>query len=260
MQSPDTDHQRWLGPQPRGRAEVPKLFCFPYAGGGSAIFRGWDALIIACDVVPIRLPGREMRLSEPASSRLSELVPTIADAIVESAVRRFAFFGHSMGGLIAYEVTRELERRGDRLPSLLCVSARHTPSGQIGPEWERAPYLGDDDFVAFLGGLSPDTERLLADRSLRELVLPALRADFRLCVGPRASGQDLVSVPILSLAGSDDQFVRPHETMSWAEFTDDRFAQEVIQGDHFFVTSNAVDVCACLNGHLERVFDVALVS
>src|SRR5205814_3761114 len=103
----------WFQVQPDSVARF-RLFCFPYAGGGSAIFHPWSRQIHRyIEVVPALLPGREHRLREPAYMRLESLVESLTREIVPYLDRPFAFFGHSMGAIISFELARRLrwERR-----------------------------------------------------------------------------------------------------------------------------------------------------
>src|ERR1017187_10552563 len=104
-------------------SESPRLFCFPHAGGGASQpvdLSGWNA-------VPVRLPGREGRLAEAAFERMGPLVAALADNIEAYLDRRFAFFGHSMGAAVAFELARELRRRSRPLPLVLIASGARAP-------------------------------------------------------------------------------------------------------------------------------------
>jgi medium-chain acyl-[acyl-carrier-protein] hydrolase len=237
------DGHAWWSGTPAAQDVRTRLFCFPYAGGGTAIFRGWDRLLPEACVLPVRLPGREMRLAEPAEESLARLVERLGHALAPMLDHPFAFFGHSMGGLIAHELTAWLAARGAPLPSLLCVSARQPPIGTAPPEWLAAPDLPDEEFVAFLAKLSPDSGRMLEMPDLRALLLPMLRADFRLCASWRPAPMERLPVPILALAGTDDPYVRIEHLGPWAMATGAGFQAEQVDGDHFFVTANAARVC-----------------
>ena len=106
-----------------GTADAPRLFCFPHAGGGAGqplTLSGWTA-------VPVRLPGRESRLAEAPFERMGPLVAALADNIDSYLDRPFAFFGHSMGAVVAFELARELRRRSRPLPAMLIASGARAP-------------------------------------------------------------------------------------------------------------------------------------
>src|SRR5919106_1717821 len=86
-----------------------RLFCFPYAGGSASIFREWpNELPANIQVCAIQLPGRQNRLAEKPITRISELVPALAEAFRAHCELPFAVFGHSMGALVAFEFVRQL--------------------------------------------------------------------------------------------------------------------------------------------------------
>ena len=88
-----------------------RLFCFPYAGGGASIYHPWSKRLSGdVEICPLYLPGRENRLREPCFKRLSSLVEELTDALTHFMDVPFAFFGHSMGALISFEVARRLRR------------------------------------------------------------------------------------------------------------------------------------------------------
>ena len=112
---------------PRPQTGV-RLFCFSYAGGGAALYRPWlDALSPDIELCAVQLPGRENRLREPPFASLTALVDALVPALRPHLDRPFAFFGHSMGALVAFELARALRSRGDEQPSHLMLSGRRAP-------------------------------------------------------------------------------------------------------------------------------------
>src|SRR5215470_3991894 len=105
-----------------------RLFCFPHAGGGSSIFRSWPAeLPWDIEVCSALLPGRESRLREPPFTRIAPLVTELGEVLLSYLDRPFAFFGHSMGAFIAFELIHELKRRNVTGPTHLFVSGAGAP-------------------------------------------------------------------------------------------------------------------------------------
>ncbi|MEQ8964161.1 MAG: alpha/beta fold hydrolase, partial [Coleofasciculus sp. C2-GNP5-27] len=113
--------------KPNAQAKL-RLFCFHYAGGGAWSFRDWsDNLPSSVEVCSIELPGRGFRLAEAAFTSLDPLVRAIADVLVPHLDKPFAFFGHSMGGLVSFEVARVLRTNQGLNPVHLFVSAHRAP-------------------------------------------------------------------------------------------------------------------------------------
>ncbi|MGH1555837.1 thioesterase II family protein [Streptomyces sp. L7] len=120
-------------PQDRPAAAI-RLVCLPYAGGSAAVYRTWNQLVPSdVAVCPVELPGRGMRIGEQPFSRLAPLVRALADAMEPLFDRPFALFGHSLGGLVAFELARLLRRRGWPVPCHLFVSASAAPARRREP-------------------------------------------------------------------------------------------------------------------------------
>jgi medium-chain acyl-[acyl-carrier-protein] hydrolase len=219
--------------QPRPAAGF-RLFCFPYAGAGAAVYRDWAAALPSdIDVVSVQLPGRETRLREPPLTALPQIIDALAREIEPWLDRPAAFFGHSMGGLVAFELARRLRRSGGG-PRALVVSA------QRGPRLERAdPPLHVLDDVTFVGELQRRyggiPEEVLRHRDLLELLLPTLRADVRALETYRYQGGPLLECPIVALRGTTDLRTRAPDVAAWASETRGAFTSHVIEGGHFFL-------------------------
>jgi len=220
-------------PTPRPAAELI-LFCFPPAGTGANSFQEWPALLPSTvEVRVLALPGRERRFTEP----LAIDIAVIADAVRKSADRPFLFYGHSLGGRLAFEVTRELRRRGAALP-LHCYLAA-----------SRAPHLSDPLSPI---ALAPDAELLAAVRdmggvpavlldhpALISLFLPAIRYDFRWYHDYRLVDEPPLAVPLVVLSGADDAVTGQELAGEWARHTTAGCRIHVVRGDHFFFRTSA---------------------
>jgi medium-chain acyl-[acyl-carrier-protein] hydrolase len=220
----------WLvRPRPRPHARV-RLFCFPFAGGSSFTYRAWaDALPPSIEVAAIRLPGRESRRGEAAYRRVGSLVDALAAALPPFFDRPFAFFGHSMGALVAYELARALPAP----PAHLFVSGRRAPDH---PD-PRAPIhaLADAPFVAELRHLNGTPEDVLRHAELLELVLPVLRADFELCETHAHADGPPLPCPLTAMGGVADARVPRATLEAWRAQTTSAFALRMFPGDHFYL-------------------------
>ncbi len=163
-------------PKPNPQARL-RLFCFPYAGGGAVSFRTWPlGLPDDVEICSVELPGRGTRLSERPFTRLSPLLQTMAPALLSLLDKPFAFFGHSMGGLVSFELTRLLRREYDLSPVHLFVSGRRAPQVQdLEPPLHTLP---DPAFLEELRRLNGTPQAVLENVELRQVVLPILQADF----------------------------------------------------------------------------------
>lgn len=227
-------NQRWLAyrePNPRARL---RLFCFPYAGGGASVYRGWAASLPGdLEVCPVQLPGRESRLRDQPYTHLEPLVQALADVLPPYLDLPFVFFGHSLGSLVAFELARELRRRGAALPLHLFASGRRAP--HLPPREEPIHDLPEPEFIEKLRELNGTPEEVLQHAELMRLLVPILRADF-------AVNETYVFVPeepldcgISAFGGLGDEEVTREDLAAWREHSRGRFRLRMLPGDHFFL-------------------------
>lgn len=253
--------ERWILRSTRSASSDPvvRLFCLPYAGGGASIFKNWQANLSShIDVCPISLPGREMRIGQRPIAEIDRMLDALTDVVGGESHRPYALFGHSMGGLLAYELTRRLSDAGCPGPALLCVSARQAPDLPGAAELLAVNELDDDQFYSMLGKLNERTAQLLADASLRALLLPTLRADFELCAAWQPHSSPPLDVPILAFSGSADTSVSSASIAQWERHTTRRFVHHRLDGDHFFINSCTRDICEAVWAELDAAMEGAI--
>jgi medium-chain acyl-[acyl-carrier-protein] hydrolase len=213
-----------------------RLFCFPFAGGGPAAFRAWpDALPAHFELCAIQPPGREARLAEPPVWTLPVLIDHLVRETRTSRDGAFAFFGHSIGALVAFELARELRRRGEALPLALIVSACAAP--QLRDTHPLLSSLPEDELLAWLGRLEGTPAEVLADAEMMKLLLPALRADLALRDGYRYAAEPALSLPLMVFGGDSDAGATEPELLAWREHTLAGFRHRTFPGGHFFIRS-----------------------
>jgi len=195
------------------------------------MYRSWALQDI--EVCPILLPGRESRLSEPPIDNMPELLEKLAAAIRPYTDLPFAFFGHSMGAGIAFELTRIL----DRHPRLLVASAARAP--QYRTNLEPRPDPPDADLLDQLSRLGGDREALAA-------ALPILRADTRLYRNYRFEPGPPIPVPIAAYGGMADPNIRSEHLEPWSQLTSRAFRRREFPGGHFYLETDPDAVQAAL--------------
>ncbi|GAA3155415.1 alpha/beta fold hydrolase [Planomonospora alba] len=222
----------WLRcPDPRPAATT-RLICFAHAGGSATAYRDWPALLPeTVELYGVQLPGRADRYGEPLPESLDALAAAVTEELVPLLDRRFALFGHSMGALVAYEVTRLLEERGLG-PARLFASGCAAPHER--PEYDFSGH-DDDALVAQLTRLGGTESEILAHEELREIVLPYVRGDFRLVDAHRHRPGPPLRTPVSALVGDADPVVTPAQAGSWETLTAADFSLTVFPGGHFYL-------------------------
>jgi medium-chain acyl-[acyl-carrier-protein] hydrolase len=230
---------RWIAfhkPRPESRL---RLFCFPFAGGSAVAYRDWSqALPPAVEVVPVELPGRSSRFSEPALRRVEEVVEGAGEALRPLFDKPFAFFGHSMGALLAFEITRWLRARSLPQPLHLFASAR--PAPQIPDREPPVHALPEDEFVTRLRDYNGTPEEVLAHPELMKMLLPLLRADFEVNETYVYEPGEPLACPISALGGVRDAEVERADLEAWREQTSGAFNLRMLDGDHFYLLHDKV--------------------
>lgn len=237
----------WVLSLPAPATTRLKLFCFPHAGGGGSAFARWPSKLPRdVHVVPVQLPGRENRFSEPPPSSVSSLVLAVA-ANLPFGDAPFVFFGHSMGALLAFEVARALRRAGRPLPRLLIASASAPPQG--GYAHVMLHRSGGEDLVDQLRRYGTP-EAVVANRELLELFTPVIQGDSRLIGEYRYVPEPPLPVPLAVYRGEQDLTVtQPLEP--WGELTSARFFIRGFRGHHMYLHPGEAELYAALAEDLE---------
>jgi surfactin synthase thioesterase subunit len=241
---------------PRENAAL-RLFCFPYAGAAASAFRFWPAgLADEIDVWAIQLPGRANRLREAPLSSIPAMVDAIIEAMADHLDRPYALFGHSMGGLLAFELAHALSERGWSAPRHVIVSARRAP---LTPDPSSLLHiLPDAEFVAEIqrryGGIP---EEILAHADILALLLPCLRADITALETHRPPRRAPLNCRLSVFGGAQDRFVPPLNIAQWRRETTGAFDMRIFPGGHFYLDAQRDDVLADLSARLAPLFCTA---
>jgi medium-chain acyl-[acyl-carrier-protein] hydrolase len=223
-----------------------RLFLFPYAGGGPAVFSKWSTeLPNHMEAWIAHYPGRGSRYHEPPIKRLPALVERLSQAIQSLLDKPFAFFGHSLGGLIAFELARQLCQQNLPQPQILFVSACSAP--HLPDPHPPIHTLPDTEFLKSLEGLGGFPHELLQLPDAMELFLPILRADFEAIESyVYTSDEPPLNCPIVAFGGLDDPRVSRERIEGWALHTNSSFSSQYFPGDHFFINTAREPVIASL--------------
>jgi surfactin synthase thioesterase subunit/NAD(P)-dependent dehydrogenase (short-subunit alcohol dehydrogenase family)/acyl carrier protein len=236
-----------------------RLFCFPFAGGGSAVYRLWnDRISSSIEVIAVEPPGRLGRIDQKPLSNIKVFASQAAKAMTPLLDKPYAVFGHCLGGLTMYETVRQLQREAARLPIHLFASGARPPdlTDKEGP-FERLlqdrllknrrfdPFLPiheqpEDVFAEVIRLFRIDsTEQMLKNPELRALILPVVRAEFEMAFTYRYRREAAWNFPITCVNGEDDLYVTRADILSWGRFTTSSFQVHIRQGEHFLLVDDA---------------------
>lgn len=236
-------------PNPSARL---RLFCFPYAGGSARIYRSWAQQLPGCvEVCPVQLPGRDRRIAEPPFSQVELLVQATAEALHPLLDKPFAFFGHSMGALLSFELAHHLRTELGCSPQHLFASGRRAPQTSKEPPLYDLPKEQLVQELQALKGTHPD---VLEHPDLMELMLPLLRADFSIGDTYIFPVRPLLSCPITALGGLRDSAPRA-DLQAWGELTSGPFSLRMFPGDHFFLHSDELQLLEVIGRVSQQICD-----
>lgn len=241
----------WLAGSRPNRAAKLRLFCFPYAGGGALTYRNWARNLPAqVDVCAVQLPGRGSRLLEPPFTEMEPLVKAILRELRSYLDMPFAFFGHSMGAIISFELARLLRREHAALPVHLFVSGRSAP--QVSKPRTSTYGLGNAEFIEELLRLKGTPPEVLNHPDLMQVVMPLLRADFELIETYTYTYEPPLSIPLAAFGGLADLENSRESLAGWRAQTTAEFSLRMLPGDHFYLTSSEELLLSVLARELYR--------
>jgi len=219
-----------------------RLFCFPHAGGGAAAFYGW------AECLPHDVAVQAMRT--PRRKDMAGVVAALAEAIEPYLDEPFAFFGHSMGAVVAFELARHLRRRRRPVPRVLLVSGARAPQFRRGHVPPAEP--DEEQFVEALRRLEGTPQEVLDDPNLLRIVLPALREDAAIYRQYVYADEPPLACPIRAYGGMHDPNVTRAHLEAWGEQTTSGFALRLFPGGHFYLQSNRREFLASLSRDLKE--------
>ena len=240
----------WFTDFGQGSDAPIRLFTFAHAGGGAGVFSKWNKALPGAHVLATRLPGRESRITEPAYPAMDALIDTLAEQIATRLDRPFAFYGHSLGGLIAFELTHRLRKMGLRQPERLLIGATRSPDRKSPHPQLHA--LADADLVKGLGRYGNMSQSLIDSPELMIMLLPMLRADFSLVETYAYRERAPLDCPILVYYGTDDRMVDPADMEGWRTKTSADVRLQPIEAGHLFHLTHDAELLTMIGAELQR--------
>lgn len=220
----------------------PQLFMFHFAGGNSYSFNFAEAYLNKFKIETIELPGRGARSDESLIKDFNQAADDIYKQIRSRLNSKyFVIYGHSMGALLAFKVTKMLELN-NVAPLYLIVT------GNAGPrirENIKRHLLNDVDFITEikkLGGLSAE---FLESKELLDYFIPILKADFEIAEENNLDEKTVVSTPIYAIMGDKEKHAE--SITNWSNYTISDFNFELLEGNHFFIFNHAGKISSIIN-------------
>ena len=244
----------WLESWPNRLTSRIDLVCFPGVGAGASLFKPWHKLLPGyCSLHVCQLPARENRIDEPACIDMKEAVDVVLGAFLNRCPleRPLVIFGHSMGGVFAFEFARRLAARR-RMISALIVSASKPPGpgkNTVAPDREEVKRM----LLAF----DPDNQSIIDNAELYATLEPALIGDFQLLRRHVIARESVMEqVPVFVISGESDQAVSPRDAADWEKHLGGPVRHQVFAGGHQFpFRESQREVIAFVRNLLQRARD-----
>lgn len=219
-----------------------KLFMLPYAGGSASVYLNWKKLMPPeVQIYPLELPGRGRRYKESLINSVQSMVPDLIKSMEAYEISvPYAIFGHSMGSLLALEVTHELVKQGYPLPVSLFLSGRDSPDSKEKRVYHNLPEQELLQEVIKMGGTPPE---LCENSELIELFLPIIRNDFKLVEIYHCQRDTPLDCPFFILNGKQDSFIDLLEIEGWSRFTSKPYTVKWFEGEHFYLHDHTKELC-----------------
>lgn len=229
-----------------------RLFCLPYAGGSALFYSDWHKWMPEeIEIVPVQIPGREGRIGESCISEARQLAQQIVEAVKALPGQLpYGIFGHSMGGILAYETAAQLEREDFDKPRHLFISGCTEPS-QIRFK-EKTYNLSDADFCEKIKGYDDIEEEIFSYKEFYKYFLPMLRADFGLVETYQEQETAVFPCPLVLIGGDADPSVPVEDLTEWERHAGGNFHVEVYKGNHFYLKEHKKELCAMLGRRILR--------
>ncbi|HCA85841.1 MAG TPA: thioesterase [Streptomyces sp.] len=246
--APDHD-SRWLRRYVNTTPPGLRMLCLPHAGGSATFFHRWGhAFGEGVEVMAARYPGRQERILDEPLTDMGALADVLTEELLPLLDTPLVLFGHSMGASLGYEIALRLQERESAPPVLLMVSGRKAPH-LLTPH---TVDLNDDDAliteVLRLGGTD---SALLEDPGLRELVLPAIRADFEIVARYPARPGVQLHCQVVAYVGDSDPVVDVESVRGWELLAPKGFDLRMMQGGHFYLAEREVELISDIGQRLD---------
>lgn len=214
-----------------------KLFCLPFAGGSAMYYYDWKKKLAPnFEVIPIELKGRGVRFNEKFDTSFQEIIEDVYSQVISYELDKFMIFGHSMGGMLAFEVFYRLLTNNKTLPKRLFLSGCRPPHllniSKIIPDEN----LSNDCYIKEIAQLGGVSQELIENSELIDLIVPIIKNDFSNLCSYCLSNDIILNVPVSILSGVEDE-ISEAELYEWVMYSSSSMDFQFFSGNHFFITT-----------------------
>jgi surfactin synthase thioesterase subunit len=232
----------------RKKTDRVKLFCLPYAGGSVMVYSKWQKYLHdSVDTCPLELSGRGRRFEEPFYNNIEEAVSDLYQSIQDQLDNApYVFFGHSMGSLLVYELIFKIRENKRREPLHTFISGKNPP--HITENNRKLHKLPDREFMEEIIKLGGTPNEILKEPELLSLVIPILKADYKLLETYQWTPKnDNINCGLTVFGGTEDADVNIKDLAEWRQYTSREFNLYQFGGGHFFINEKTADIVEIIN-------------
>lgn len=225
------------------------ILAYAHAGSSCAYYWSWKQhLDRDFDIVPMELPGRGSRFDSPLPEQMDDLSE---DAFLRlrglPLAGGYSLFGHSLGGLLVFELAHRIRKSGFEPPRHLFISGRGAPHLQ-----ESTPVTSASGLKQIISALGEAASEVFENPGLAEAFLPVLESDIRLIARYRYRAErEALRIPITVVCGRQDP-IRAETLRGWSHHTTETFALRMLEGDHFYVKRGGAEICRIMMDTLQK--------
>jgi surfactin synthase thioesterase subunit len=251
--------QWFYRPRPKSETASLRIFGLPFVGGGASVFTSWaDNLPEAVEVVGIQYPGRETRVQEPPIDSMTQLIETLGEAMLTYLDRSFVLYGHSMGGLLSFELAKYLQEKYSEVPAKLIVGGWLSPAliqsyvrglKRIEDGIDVDAY-SDDQVIEILRANRLFEEEDGADAAFISSIMKSVRADLKMLGDYRYDPSVKLRCPITVIGGQSDPLFTMEQLGAWEALTTQSFSLRSVPGSHLFIRRPSGELFAVLSEEL----------
>lgn len=221
-----------MGSVLRGNS-IMKLFCIPYSGGNANVYRDWEQRLSGlAKITAIEYRGHGSLFGQDLYNSISEVCDDLIERYFRNNHEKYIIYGHSLGSLVTYELTRELRKRGCLMPEHIVLASLRPP--HLLYRRQKYTTMSKDAFMERIINLGNTPREVLENEELREIVFELLYADMKLVDDYAIDDIDVLDTPISVFAGIEDHEAPEDEMKEWNKYTSKNFELKMLGGNHFF--------------------------